>query len=93
VMSFVEVPIRNVTSASINEDNVYHIIKTDVSQLRESSAWKAMAVRSRTDMRRCRKTLIDSGCNRSIFTNRSCGSGDEYEVIGSGTLYACYCKI
>ena len=67
----VEVPIRKVESTFINEDNVHDIIQTDVSQLRENSAWKAMAVRSRADMRRRRKTLIDSGCNRSIFTNRS----------------------
>ena len=57
----VEVPIRQVKSTIINEDNIHDIIKTDVSQLRENSAWRAMAVRSSADMRRRRKTLIDSG--------------------------------
>ena len=66
----VEVPIRKVISTTINEDNIHDFIKTDVSQLRENTAWKAMAVRCLADMRRRRKTLIDSGCNRSIFNFR-----------------------
>ena len=41
-----EVPVRKVESTSINEDNIRDILLTDVSQLRENSAWKAMAVRS-----------------------------------------------
>ena len=77
----VEVPIRKVESTIINENNLHDIIQTDVSQLRENSAWKAMAVRSRADMRRRRKTLIDSGCNRSIFTNRSLFT--DFQAIGS----------
>ena len=93
-----EVPIRKVESTIINEDNVHDIIQTGVSQPRENSAWKAMAVRSRADMRRRRKPLIESGCNRSIFTNRSLftefskclipitTAGEEIYATGMGTV-------
>ena len=57
-----------------------------------------MAVRCQADMRRRRKTLIDSGCNRSIFTNRSLfldfyeclipitSAGEEIYATGMGTV-------
>jgi len=66
----VEVPKRKYQSTVINDDDVHSGISSDVSQLKWNTAWKAMAVKSRSELRMRRKTLIDSGCNRTIFTNR-----------------------
>ena len=53
-----------------NDDEVVDRISSDVSNLRENSAWRAMALKTKADIKRRRKTLIDSGCNRTIYTNR-----------------------
>ena len=53
-----------------NDDEVIDKECSDVSNLREISAWRAMALKNKADIRRRRKTLIDSGCNRTIYTNR-----------------------
>ena len=68
----VEVPKRKYHSTVINDDDVLvrSGISSDVSQVKWNTAWKAMAVKTRSELRMRRKTLIDSGCNRTIFTNR-----------------------
>ena len=53
-----------------NDDEVIDKECSDVRNLRENSAWRAMALKTKADIRRRRKTLIHSGCNRTIFTNR-----------------------
>ena len=53
-----------------NGDEVIDRDCSDVSNLRENSAWRAKAILTKADIRRRHKTLIDSGCNRTIFTNR-----------------------
>ena len=49
-----------------NDDEVIDKECSDVSNLRENSAWRAMALKNKADIRRRRKTLIDSGCNRLL---------------------------
>ena len=94
----VEVPKRKYQSTVINDDDVHSGISSDVSQLKWNTAWKAMAVKSRSELRMRRKTLIDSGCNRTIFTNRLLFSdfqeclipittaGEEVYATGIGTV-------
>ena len=53
-----------------NDDKVIHRNSSHVSNLRENSAWRAMSLNTKADIRRLRETLIDSGCNRTIFTDR-----------------------
>ena len=57
----VEVPKENYQSTVINDDNVHSGISSDISQLKWNTASKAMAVKSRLELRMRRKTLIDSG--------------------------------
>ena len=66
----IEVPIQQYKYIVRNDDEVIDRISSDVSNLRENSAWRAMALKTKADIRIRRKTLIDSGCNRTIFTNR-----------------------
>ena len=66
----IEVPIQQYKYIVRNDDEVIDRISSDVSNLRENSDWRAMALKTKTEIRRRRKTLIDSGCNRTIFTNR-----------------------
>jgi hypothetical protein len=65
----VEVPKRKYQSTVINNDDLHSGISSDVSKLKWNTAWKAMAVKSRSELRMRRKTPIDSSCNRTIFTN------------------------
>ena len=53
-----------------NDDEVIDRNSSHVSNLRENLAWRAMALKTKADIRRRRKTLIDSGCNRTICSNR-----------------------
>ena len=66
----IEVPIKQYKYIVRNDDEVIDRISSDVRNLRENSAWRAMALKTKADIRRSRKTLIDFGCNRTIFTNR-----------------------
>ena len=50
-------------------DDIVEPAEVDVSKLNENSSWTVMMVKAK-DMPKTRKTLVDSGCNRSIFTNR-----------------------
>ena len=94
----IEVPIQQYKYIMRNDDEVIDRISSDVSNLRENSAWRAMALKTKADIRRRRKTLIDSGCNRTIFTNRllfkdfqKClipikTAGEETYATGIGTI-------
>ena len=66
----IEVPIQQYKYIVRNDDEVIDRISSDVSNPRENSAWRAMELKTKADIRRRRKTLIDSGCNRTIYTNR-----------------------
>ena len=61
-------PPASHAEVTINDDEV-GLQDTDVSQLINNPGWTVMAVKAKEG--RCpRKTLIDSGCNRTIFTHR-----------------------
>ena len=62
----IEVPIQHQSYNVRNDDEVIDRDCSDVSNPRENSAWRAMELKTKTR----RKTLIDSGCNRTIYTNR-----------------------
>ena len=48
-----------------NGDEVIDRDCSDVSNPRENSAWRAMELKTKADIRRRRKPLIDSSCNWS----------------------------
>ena len=62
----IEVPIQHESYNVRDDDEVIHRNSSHVSNLRENSAWRAMALKNKADIRRRRKTLIDSGCNRLL---------------------------
>ena len=66
----IEVPVQQYKYIVKNDDEVIDRTSSDVSNLRENLAWRAIALKTKADIRRRHKTLIDSGGNRSIFTNR-----------------------
>ena len=90
------VPPAIYPSTTLNDD-IVEPAEVDVSKLNENSSWTVMMVKAK-DMPKTRKTLVDSGCNRSIFTNRELfteyrearipikTAGDIIYAVGVGTV-------